>query len=371
MSSDGRSSGRGVRAAFIAVMVTVTAVALVLILTAKTENVRPVKIGCVFEGSVTEGGWNSGNYVGAAAACDATGVELAFRENVPPEEQSCRAAVDELAAEHCTTVFLTSYGYCAFGDVLKADHPEISFFTTGSEYDSEDLTFYFGRMYQGRYLAGIIAGLTTKTNVIGYVAAMPNNEVIRGIDAFALGARSVNPDARIIVRYTGSWDDAEREKQSVIRLAGLSADVIGYHQNRENVPEQCEKLGIDFIGCYGLSGSYSEHCLTSVECGWKMIYAGIIRDSLSRRYGYKNAYWLGLGEGGVSLAKYSENVSVRARYEVMFAVDRIKAGKRIFSGEIYDNRGVLRCGEDEILSDSALLHSMDWYAEGVEIDEGE
>lgn len=366
MTEKSKYPGRWFRVLFIAVTVVIISAVLILILSANTESQPPVRVGIVLSGYRNEPGWNGSNYAGVLSACSSAQCELEVCENVPESEQECVSAVSTLAKNGCNIIFLSSYGYAEYADKLIRMYPRVKFFASGTPENNDNITFYFGRLYEARYLAGIIAGLTTKTHVIGYVAAMPNSEVNRGINAFALGARSVDPDARIAVRFTGSWDDREKELASVDALEALSADVIAYQQNKENVPEACESKGIDFIGCYELTGDYSEHYLTSVDCSWEKIYGEVLRDFLNRRGGF-GGYWYGIEDEAVSLTEYSENVSVRARYEVMFAINRINAGRRIFSGEIYDNTGILRCGSGEALSDITLIRGMDWYVRGVEI----
>ena len=354
------------RVLFIVIVSVIVVISIILILTARTEEPVPVKAGCLFSGSISEEGWIRSNFEGLSEACAQNGVKLEVKENVAENEADCISAVNELAAEGCTVIFLPGSEYIQFLDRLSDLFRGVRFYTGGVSKEDDLSAFCSGRMYQVRYLSGIIAGLTTKSNVVGYVAAKHDNEVIRGINAFTLGAQSINPYVSVKVIFTGSWDDAQAETAAVHRLAELSADVIAYHQDRENVPRACEEEGIDFIGTYKLGGSYSEHCLTSMVCSWDKIYGAVLRDVMSRRAGGGMTYWLGIENGTVSLAKYSENVSNRARYEVMFAVNRMEAGRSIFSGEIYDTDGVLRCAQGEVLSDRTLLLGMDWFVQGVE-----
>jgi basic membrane protein A len=367
LDSEQKYGGKTLHILYLVAMLVIVTLSIVLILTTSAQGNAPLKVGCVFSGSVTETGWNSANYAGISEACASGTTELMIRENIPEEEMPCISAVDSLVAENCSMIFLTSYGYERFTEKLMISYPNVKFCVTGSENADDRLIYYFGRMYEGRYLAGLIAGLTTKSNVVGYVAAMPNNEVNRGINAFALGVRKMNPEARVKVIFTGAWDDAEKEKAAVQKLADMSADVMAYHQNRENVPQMCDELGIDFIGTYKLSGEYSDHCLTCVDCRWDNIYGSIIRDYQNRRVEHGGIYWTGYSDGAVMLTGFSERVSVRARYEVSFAEERLDAGMNVFSGEIYDNTGVLRCSVGESLGDNSLIYGMDWYLEGVEI----
>ena len=351
---------------YVVIMSVIVSLVVVLILTASAEEKRPVKVGCILNGSMSEPGWNGANYDGISAACKSAGLELSVRENVPEEEMPCLSAASSLVSDGCEVIFLVSYGYEAYTEKLLSLHPDVRFCVTGSDTMDERLIYYLGRLYEGRYLAGLVAGCTTKSNVIGYVAAMPNNEINRGINAFTLGVRKVNPDAVVKVVFTGAWSSGGAEREAVEALKAASADVIAYHQDQESVPEACEALGVDFIGCYEMVGVYSPHCLTSIECEWDKVYGNILRDIRNRKRLVKNIYWLGVSDGAVSLSDYSQNVSLRARYEVSFATDDIKAGMNVFSGEIYDNKGMLRCAEGEAIGDKSLIFGMNWYIQGVE-----
>lgn len=355
------------RIVYIALFTVAVVAAVVLILNSTEGNREKTKVGCMLTGARDEPGWNMNNYTGLAEACADNYAELHVLENIPEERETCLKAIRTLAGDGCRMIFLTSYGYAEYAAELTDEYPDIMFYANGSEYSAKNMTYFFARMYQGRYLSGIAAGLTTKTNVIGYVAAMPNNEVNRGINAFTLGVRSVNPDAKVKLIFTGSWDDPEKEAQSVERLAAESVDIIAYHQNEETVPQTCERLGIDFIGYHMLSGKYSAHMLTSVSCRWRRLYSVVLRDDLSGRNAYVSDHWLGMNDMILQMSAPSANVGSDAVQSMLDAKKRIESGKDVFSGIIYDNNGQLRCGEGETIPDKTLLTGMDWFAEGVEI----
>lgn len=118
----------------------------------------------------------------------------------------------------CNVIFSTSYGFMDFTLNVAKQHPDVYFFHCSGYKTADNMSAYFGRMYEMRYLSGIAAGLKTKSNKIGYVAAMPLPEVTRGINAFTLGVRSVNPDATVEVKWTNSWFDPTGEKQAAVEL---------------------------------------------------------------------------------------------------------------------------------------------------------
>lgn len=326
-----------------------------------------VKIGFIMSGSMTENGWNGMHYQGVKAACDKLGVQLLVKENVAEGKGQCEPALRQLAEEGAQMIFLSSYGYSEEVLQVVEEYPEIVFCVNSSEYHTDNMTSYFARMYQARYLAGIIAGMRTESGRIGYVAAMPNNEVNRGISAFTLGVKRVNPDARVIVAWTGSWDDKEKEQDAANRLIQeKKADVLTYHQNQAYVIEAAEAAGIDSIGYHMAAEGFSEHYLTAVVCNWELVYKQMIREFLQGKGNSQDNYWIGLEQGAVDLSTYSPAVTREIKKEVKRAKEEVLSGKDIFSGEIYDRDGTLRCGENETISDEMLLEQFDWYVEGVE-----
>lgn len=340
---------------------------LLIMLFENNHREQTVKIGFVMAGQKDENGWNGMQYQGIRKACEELGTELVVRENVKEFSGQCAVAVKEMAEEDVGMIVLGSYGYAEEMKDLVVEYPDIAFYVNSSEYHRENMTYYFARMYQTRYLSGILAGMQTTSDKIGYVAAIPNNEVNRGISAFALGVRRVNPDARVIVSWTGSWDDEQKEKELAGKLIEeKGVDVLTYHQNRNYVIQVAEEKGVASIGfhdrCYGFSPKY----LTSAVYDWYAVYRELIREFMRGKGNSQENYWIGIEKGAVSLSGYSSEVTQEMQDEVEKAKKEILEGKDVFSGVIYDNQGNLRCGEDEVISDEMLLEQFDWYAEGVE-----
>ena len=209
--------------------------------------------------------------------------------------------------------------------------------------------------------------MQTKTNKIGYVAAMPAVEVNRGISAFTLGVRRVTQDATVTVAWSNAWDNEEEEKRqadNLIEKAGV--DVITYHQNQAYVAEEAEKAGIYSIGYHQSLQNCSDKYLTTVVGDWKLTYEAIIRQYLRGNSANVKVYWIGIDENAVKLTDFSGAVSEDITAEVKKATNEIIAGQDVFSGVIYDNEGNLRCKENQAIRDELLLEQFDWYVEGVE-----
>lgn len=330
----------------------------------KKEDVP--RIGFVMSGGMTEAGWNGMHYDGAKYACDKLGAELLVKENVKEFTGECNVAIKELVEDGAGMIILSSYGYSEEAKELVKEYPEVVFYVNSSEYHDVNMTSYFARMYQARYLAGIIAGLKTESNQIGYVAAMENNEVNRGINAFTQGVKKVNPEAEVVVAWTGAWDDREKEIKAANNLMEQEkADVLTYHQNQANVVEAAEAAGVYSIGYHEAPEKCSDKYLTTVMCRWGLVYEQIIREYLVGKANIKQNYWIGLEADAVGLSEYSAAVTEEMAAEVEKAKTQLLTGNDVFSGIIYDNEGNIRCGEKENISDEVLLEKSDWFVEGV------
>ncbi len=339
----------------------------VIIMSGKRESTA-VTVGIVLTGSTQEPGWNTAHYSGLSAACEKIGAQLLVKENILENTGVCPKAAQELIDEGAQAIFLASTGY---GDELTEvieKNPDVAFlgiFITDREIE---MTQYLARMYQARYLSGIVAGLTTDTNIAGYVAAERNPEVIRGINAFALGMRSVNPDAQVNVIFTGAWDNMDNEYAAAHTLVTEGrADIITYHQNLPYAAEAADRLGAYSIGYHTAVHSLSEKHLTSAVWDWEKIYTPMLEDYMRGSTDSQKLYWSGIENGGVSLAPYSAAVSEETIAAVEQAKQELISGNYIFSGTIIDNEGNIRCGENENIGDEHLYSHMDWFVEGVSI----
>ena len=342
-------------------------IVLVIVLTGREKQEDTVKIGFVMSGAMEETGWNGRHYAGVKAACDRFGVELLVRENVAEFSGQCNTAIEELAKENTGMIILSSYGYSEEVRELVKEYPGIVFYVNSSEYHDVNMTSYFARMYQARYLAGLVAGMKTESRTIGYVAAMNNNEVNRGINAFTLGVKRANPEAKVVVAWTGEWDNREKELAAANALiTERGADVVTYHQNQPNVIDATEEAGVFSIGYHETLEGRSDKYLTSVVCNWELVYEEILREYLVGKGNIKDNYWIGLEADAVGLSVYSAGITEDIAAAVEQAKVELLSGKDVFSGVIYDTDGILRCDEKEFISDEILLEQMDWFVEGID-----
>ena len=330
---------------------------------------RQEKVGFVITGKIHAKGWNESNYSGIKKACEDLNLELLVRENIPEKSGQCAPVVEELISEGANIIVLMSFNYVTEVRPLMDKYPNVSFISTSSIERAKNLTSCFARMYQGRYMSGALAGMKTNSDVIGYVAAMPNSQVCRGINAFALGVQRVNPNAKVLVMWTDAWHDEETEmKNAEILIKNYGADVLTYHQNEDAVGKAAEKFGADFIAYNALLDGYSNHYLASAICHWELFYKDILKRYLKGELASIQDNWVGAQQGAIDLKITSTSVTPEMQNILNAIRDELTYDNNlIFYNEIYDNQGNLRCDKNQVISDKELLQNMNWLVKGVEI----
>ncbi|MDD6235539.1 MAG: BMP family ABC transporter substrate-binding protein [Lachnospiraceae bacterium] len=324
-------------------------------------------VGFIMNGRIEENGWNSEQYNGIKEVCDDLDIKLLVRESIEEGTGKCSEAIENLINKGAGAIVLLSYNYVQeAGDVINANK-NIIFYTTDAESGADNVIPFFSRLYQARYLSGIIAGMATESGKIGYVAAMDNSEVNRGINAFALGVQRVNKDAVVIVERTGGWENESAEVAAADKLIDAGVDVLTCHQNMGYSVEEADRKGIYTIGYHSGSDEASDKLLTSIECDWSAIYNIILSEYCKGTSGRQKHYWIGIEDGAVSLAPYSDLVTDDMKAEVSKAKDEIISGRDVFSGVIFDNKGELRCMRGETMTDDNILNNVDWLVKGVQL----
>lgn len=349
-------------------------VAGILLISGKHENTdvtkEQTKVGFLMIGGRDDKSYNQSHYSAMEQTAESLNLNVLYRENVPTDE-TCLDVIEELIGEGCEIIICNSYDFGPWTIQAAEDNPEIFFFHATGVTQRKNLATFFGRIYQMRYLSGIVAGLQTETNQIGYVAAFPISEVNRGINAFALGVRAVNPDAEIFVEWCESWtDDSAARKAGETLCDNYDIDVIAMHTDSVAVLDLAEQRGIWSIG-YNVdnSANYPNTFLTAPVWQWGNYYEPYILKCLQGKFKGEN-YWEGSNTGVVGLASFTENVKKGSEEKVRAAEKLLQSGiYDVFYGPITDNQGNLRIEEGENMSDDALLNAFDWYVEGVIIHE--
>lgn len=287
------------------------------------------------------------------------------------DKEATRKAIKECIDEGCNIIFSTSWGYMETTAQMAEEYPDV-YFSHGTGYMSNGKNFnnYFGRIYQPRYLSGIVAGMNTKTNKIGYVAAMgsENSEVTGGIDAFALGVYSVNPSAQIYVKVTNSWYDPAAEKAAASTLLNMNCDVIAQHCDTTYPQLLAQQKNVYSIGYNSdMSKDAPDACLCSVIWNWSAYYTAAVQSVIDGTWDGSN-YYGGMNENIVGITQLADFCKSGTQQKVDEAKKDIISGKLgIFDGVIETNTGTTVGESGKTLKDSDITGNINWYFKTVSL----
>ena len=280
-------------------------------------------------------------------------------------------AIKECIDDGCKIIFTTSWGYMETTSEMAEQYPDV-YFSHGTGYLSNGKNFnnYFGRIYQARYLSGIVAGMNTKSNKIGYVAAQDssNSEVTGGIDAFAIGVESVNPDAKIYVVVTNSWYDADKEKAASEQLLDMGCDVMAQHCDTAYPQTLAQDRGVYGIGYNSdMSKETPDSCLTSVIWNWSAYYTSAVKSVMNGTWDGSN-YYGGMAEGLVGITNLAGFAADGTQEKVDKATAAILSGENnVFDGVLETNTGDTVGSEGSTLDDATITGGINWYYRNVAV----
>lgn len=278
-------------------------------------------------------------------------------------------AIKECIDDGCKIIFTTSWGYMETTAEMAEQYPDV-YFSHGTGYLSNGKNFnnYFGRIYQARYLSGIVAGMNTKSNKIGYVAAQDssNSEVTGGIDAFAIGVESVNPDAKIYVVVTNSWYDPDKEKAASEQLLDMGCDVMAQHCDTAYPQTLAQDRGVYGIGYNSdMSKETPNSCLTSVIWNWSAYYTSAVKSVMNGTWDGSN-YYGGMAEGLVGITNLADFAADGTQEKVDEATAAILSGEsNVFDGALETNTGETVGSAGSTLDDATITGGINWYYRNV------
>lgn len=327
-------------------------------------SAKELKVGFVYVSPIGDAGWSYAHDVGRKAVEELDGVTTSYVEAVAEGPDSERV-IQNMARKGFDVVFATSFGYMDPMLKVSKQFPKTVFMHCSGFKKSDNMGNYFGRMYQARYLSGMVAGTMTKSNTIGYAAAFPIPEVIRGINAFTLGAQSVNPKATVRVVWTKTWYDPATEKEAAKSLLDVGADVIAQHQDSPGPQEAAQEKGVYSIGYNSDMSAFAPKAhLTAPVWNWGPYYQAVVK-SVQDGSWKSEAAWPGMETGIVDLAPFGAMVPKDIQEKVMAKKADIASGKtKIFVGPIKDQKGAVKIPEGTTADDGTLL-GMTWFVEGV------
>lgn len=327
---------------------------------------EPFRVAFVYVAPIGDLGWTWAHDQGRLAVEDEFGdaVETAYVENVP-EGPEAERVIRDFAQKGFDLVITTSFGYMDPTVTVAQEFPDTWFVHVSGFKTADNLSTVFGRMEQARYLSGLVAGAATESNIVGYVAAFPIPEVIRGINSFTLGVREVNPEAEVRVVWTNTWFGPPEEKEAAEALLAEGADVIAQHQDTTEPQKAAADAGAVSIGYDSdMSTFVGDTVLTSPVWNWGPKYIDIINRIMDGTYSTES-YYGGMDEGIVDIAPLSARVPDDVRALVEEQKELIVSGQwDVFCGPVTGANGNAVVPEGNCLTDEELL-SMDYFVEGV------
>ena len=335
-------------------------------MTSSEEMAGPLKVAFVYVAPIGDLGWTYAHDQGRLYLEEQLegGAETAFIENVP-EGPDAERVIRDFAQKGFDLIITTSFGYMEPTLTVAQEFPDTHFVHVSGFKTADNMSTLFGRIYQPRYLSGLVAGSMTESNTIGYVAAFPIPEVIRGINAFTLGVREVNPDAEVRVVWTNTWFGPPEEKEAAEALLDLGADIIAQHQDTTEPMKAAAERGARSIGYNSdMRVFVGDSVLTSPVWNWGPAYVRFAEQA--RDDSWESAqYWGGMDDGIVGLAEFSPSVSADVAALVAEKQAAITAGETdVFCGALTGQNGVEFLADGQCMNDGQML-GMDWFVEGV------
>jgi basic membrane protein A and related proteins len=333
---------------------------------AATPPPEKMKVAFVYVGPVGDAGWSYAHDQARKYLMEKmSDVQTTIVESVP-EGADAERVITQLAEQGNKVIFTTSFGYMDPTINVAKKYPGVVFMHCSGFKTATNVGTYFGRIEQARYLTGIAAAKATQSNVIGYVAAFPIPEVVRGINGFTQGVRSVNPNAKVKVVWTNTWYDPAKEKQAALSLLDAGADVIAQHQDTPGPMQAAEEKGKFGVGYNtDMSKMAPKAVLTSAVWNWGPYYVKVI-DAVKKGTWKSEQYWGAMGDGIVDIAPYGPMVKDDTKKLIEDAKAKIVKGELdIFAGPINDQSGQVKVPAGQKVSDPDQL-GFNWCVEGVE-----
>lgn len=333
-----------------------------------TDQTEPMKVGFIYVGPIGDAGYTYAHDLGAEYMKKELGdsVELIKVENVPENPADAERVLNQLVEQGCKAIFATSFGYMDSVIKVAEQHKDVVFLHCSGYKSAENVGTYFGQIEQPRYLSGIAAGKMTKSNIIGYAAAFPIPECIRGINAFTMGALSVNPDVKVKVIWTNTWYDPAKEKDAGNSLLEAGADVIAQHQDTPGPMQAAEEAGAYGVSYNSDMSQFAPNAiLTGPVWNWGPYYVRTVK-AVQEGTWQTEQYWGPMSDGVVDLAPYASFLPDDVKQLIETQKADILSGKlNIFAGPIKDQTGAVKVPEGTTMTDDEILN-MDWFIQGVE-----
>jgi basic membrane protein A and related proteins len=329
----------------------------------------PLKVGFVYVSPIGEAGWTFEHDRARQAMQKALGarVQTTVVEGVAEGADSERVMRD-LAQQGHGLIIATSFGYLEPALRVAAEFPNVRFEHAGGYKLAPNLSTYNARFYEGRYLAGLLAGRTSRSGIAGYVAGFPVPEVVQGINAFTLGMRAVNPRAEVRVVWLNTWFDPPKEREAAQALIDQGADVLTNHSGSPAVPQTAQanfrSKGVRVIGYQSdMHGFAPDAQLAAVVPDWSGHYTRVAQDVIEGRWS-PHPVWGGMKDGMVRLTALDPALAPDLRALVHARQADIVAGRfAVFAAPLVDVAGTVRLARGAL--DDTAIARMNWFVRGV------
>lgn len=331
---------------------------------AQTQD--PLKVGFVYVSPIGDAGWTYQHDLGRKQMVQALGdkVTTTFVESVA-EGADAERVIREMAASGHDLVLATSFGYMNYVDRVAKQFPNVKFMHATGYKSGPNFKNYNARFYEGRYLTGVIAGEMSKSGILGYVAAFPIPEVLQGINAFTLGAQSVNPNIEVRVIWVNSWYDPGKEREAALALMAQGADVVTHHTDSTAVVQAAQEKGKYAVAYHSDMSKYGKDAhLTATTHHWGDYYTQAAQKALNKE-GMVESVWGGIKDGFIDLAPINPVVPEPVQNKVGQLKQQIAQGQlHPFTGPIVDQNGKEVVPAGQTMTD-ADMGKMNFYVKGV------
>lgn len=336
-------------------------------------------VGFIYVGPKDDFGYNQAHAEGAAGAAENVGIQIVEEANVPETNVVRETMRSMIELDSTTVLFPTSFGYFDPHIIeLAAEFPDVQFFHAGGLYQEDihppNIGSYFGYIDEAEYVAGIVAAHTSQSGQLGFIAAKPIPQVLRNINSYTLGARSVKPEITTKLIFTGDWSEPVKEAEAANSMADQGIDVLTCHVDSPKVIiETAERRGIFCTGYHADQSALAPTgYLTGAEWDWTSIYSRLAQEIQAGKTlmngGIPHLVRGGLKDKFCAVSAYGPAVSEAAKQDAEAAKAKLLEGSMaIYKGELKDNKGNIIVPAGQELEQTALeLETMDWLIEGVD-----
>lgn len=312
-----------------------------------------------------DGGWSQALDEARQKLETSLDMRIPVVENIPENATSIRPAVELFIDRGHNIILGSAFGYSDTFKELAEKYPNVLFLNPAGITNGDNLKSYYGRTYESQYLCGMAAGAISKTGKLGFVAANPFGLVNWTVNAYALGAQAVNPDATVTAIYTGAWNDPVKERAAAEALVEQGVDVIGQHVDTPTPQIVAKEKGIHGTGHHRDLSEFSDATQCSSVWVWDRFLGPEIEKIASGEFEpAPYGAFLSIAEGGTDIACCGDAVSEADKAKIMEARQAILDGKHVFAGPLNDRDGKERVAAGAVLGDGDLWN-MDWFVDGV------